>query len=41
METTDLFNKKLPLVKTYKIDNLKLYFYDPKGKEIMQFKKID
>lgn len=41
METTNLFNKALPLVKTYKIDKLKLYFYDVEGNEILQFKKID
>jgi len=41
MKTPNLFNKTIPLVKTYKIEKLKLYFYDAEGKEILQFKKID
>lgn len=41
MEETDLFNKTLPLVKTYKIEKLKLYFFDATGNELLQFKKID
>jgi len=41
MEVSNAFNNALPKVKSYKIENLKLYLYDDKGNEVLQFFKID
>ncbi len=41
MEISDKFNLVLQQVKKYKVENLKLYFLDESGNELLQFKKID
>ena len=41
MEIPDEFNRTLPEVDNYKVQDLKLYLFDKEGKERMQFQKID
>ena len=41
MEIPDNFNKSMNQVKKYKVENLKLYFFDKNGTETLRFKKVD
>jgi heat shock protein HslJ len=41
MEIPNKFNVAINKVGTYKIKNLKLYFFDEKGTELLRFKKVD
>lgn len=41
MEIPNKFNVAINKVGTYKIENLKLYFFDEKGTELLRFKKVD
>ena len=41
MEIPDEFNRTLPEVESYKVQDLKLYLFDKEGNELMQFQKID
>ncbi len=41
MEIPDEFNRTLPKVDNYKVQDLKLYLFDKEGKELMQFQLID
>lgn len=41
MEIPDEFNRTLPEVSSYKVQDLKLHLFDKEGKELMQFQKID
>ena len=41
MEITTQYRKAISKTTNYKIENLKLYFYDTTGNELLQFKKID
>jgi len=41
MEIPDKFNPQMSHVKSYKIENLKLYLYDQDGDELLRFQKTD
>jgi len=41
MEIPDKFNAAINKVSKYKIENLKLYFFDDGGTELMRFSKVD
>ncbi len=41
MEIPNKFNAAINKVSKYKIENLKLYFFDEKGSELLRFKKVD
>jgi heat shock protein HslJ len=41
MEIPNKFNVAINKVSAYKIENLKLYFFDEKGRELLRFKKVD
>lgn len=41
MEIADKFNVAINKVSKYKIENLKLYFYDDAAAELLRFKKVD
>lgn len=41
MEIANAFNNAIMKVKSYKIENSKLYLYDDEGNEVLQFFKID
>ncbi len=41
MEVADRFNKAMNTVASYKLDGLKLYLMDSKGKEVLSFLKVD
>lgn len=41
MELADEFNRTLPEVISYKVENLKLQLFDEDGKELMQLRKTD
>jgi len=41
MEIADKFNAALAKVKKYKIEELKLFFFDEKGAEVLLFRKVD
>ena len=41
IEIPNKFNVAINKVDTYKIENLKLYFFDENGKELLRFKKVD
>jgi len=41
MEITTKFNNAFNKISKYKIENLKLTFFDETGKELLRFKKVD
>lgn len=41
MEVPDEFNRTLPEVSSYEVEDLKLHLLDADGNEVMQFQKID
>ena len=41
MEIPDKFNKAINQVRKYKVENLKLTFFDESGKELLRFRKVD
>jgi len=41
MQNSYKYTQALGKTKTYKIEGLKLYFFDAGGKELLQFKKVD
>jgi heat shock protein HslJ len=41
MDIPNKFNVAINKVSKYKIENLKLYFFDKKGSELLRFKKVD
>jgi heat shock protein HslJ len=41
MEIPDSFNQAINQVSKYKIENMKLSFFDETGNELLRFKKVD